>query len=420
MAGAEKKGFKTKLGELQLDQFIDAALFLMFASVLTMGENDNILYKIFFFVFTGLSFLKVVLRLFTDGKVKVPVVFLWYSGFTLLLLISVLWAWYPDRTIAAMSRAIQVLMILFCLPQTYATPNGFRRCAGIFSSTGIVSVFYIFIATPVQDWFSSRLGWAVTGLNVNLLGLILSLCMVLSVYYAYYEKRRIFYLFSFVEFSAIILTGSRRSTIVCIVGCLLLAFLKDRSWRMFIRILALLCLTGIGFFALMNIEPLYNAIGVRFESMLRFLITNSGDGSMFMRRWYADYARQLFSQSPLVGIGTANFASSVLEATGHATYAHNNYYELLANNGIIGLLAYYGFHAYIIIKLLKINRFYSDDTAKAMLTLMVVLLLSDLTIVVYLTVSVIAFVCLPFLFICSFDLQFVNTEIKKNHGRELV
>ncbi len=394
-----------RLGELQLDYFIDAAFFAVLITSFTIHNEDNYLYKLSFFTFLGFTVIKVFLRLYYDGKLKLPAVCIWYLLFTLYSLASVLWAKYPQNALESMTRMVQILTIFFCMSQSYATPDGFRRCAKLFCWAGIYCAVFIFAATPVNLWFSGKLGQSATGNNVNNIGLLLSLCIILCLYYAYYKKKRLYYLFAVIEFAAITLTSSRRSTLAALGGVVLIIFLKDKSWKLLLRTLIIIGLSAGVIYSIFNIEPLYNAIGVRFASMFEYAQTNSGDTSLFWRDQYIAYAKKFFFEHPLLGIGTANFSPTLNGLIGRNTYAHNNYYELLANNGILGFGIYYSFYIYLAVRLSKAALIIQNSAAKAMLTILAVILVSEYSIVIYRTVYIMAFICLLFLFLCAFDIN---------------
>ncbi len=390
-------------GSFQLDYLIDIAFFAMLAVSFTVNSDSNYAYKIAFFAFVGLSFFKVLMRLFFDGKFKLPSIFIWYGAFTLFALSSALWAAYPANVITGMRRMIQILLVFFSMSQTYASSAGFKRCLKMFCWAGVYCAVFIFVQTPFERWFSSKLGQYATGNNVNIIGMVLSLCMVLAVYYAYYERKRIYYLFSAVEFAAIMLTGSRRSMLAAVGGIVLLVFLKDRSWRLLVRLLVIIGLVAAVFYAVMTYEPLYKVIGRRLVSMFEYASTNTGDTSIIWRKNFVGYAIDFFLESPLVGIGASNFSARLGLLTGLTTYSHNNLLEILANNGLIGFGIYYSFYVYIVARLSKIAFRLSNPFAKLMLTVMAVIIVSEFSIVIYYTVFLMAFICLAFLFICGFD-----------------
>ena len=59
--------------------------------------------------------------------------------------------------------------------------------------------------------------------------------------------------------------------------------------------------------------------------------------SVYIREKMVSVGLQLWAQQPIIGHGAGQFSS----LSGFRAYAHNNYVELLANDGIIGLVLYY-------------------------------------------------------------------------------
>lgn len=120
---------------LGLDLFIDASLFILLSSLFsaTNVEGSNYFYYVAFFLFFGLTFVKLLMSLKSHGTLNVPSFTLWYGGFVLLSLASVLWAAYPDNSMRVISRMIQSTVITFCVAQNYATRKGLLRCVRIFA-----------------------------------------------------------------------------------------------------------------------------------------------------------------------------------------------------------------------------------------------------------------------------------------------
>ena len=64
---------------------------------------------------------------------------------------------------------------------------------------------------------------------------------------------------------------------------------------------------------------------------------NRRGSSVYIRESMVSVGLQLWAEQPLAGLGAGQFKSQ----SGFNMYAHNNYVELLANDGIIGLILYY-------------------------------------------------------------------------------
>lgn len=390
---------------LMLDDLIDVSFLLMMCAQFCNHMANNYAYYVGFFLFLGLSLMKVLMRIRYDGIVNVPAAFLWYLSFTLFSLASMLWAEYPDSTVIMMTRMIQILVIMFCMSQNYATKDGFLRCSKLICWSGVICALYIFIRTPVEDWFDGKIGQSVTGANANTVGMIFTLCILLTFYYAYYEKKRLYYFPFFIEFMLVIMTSSRKSLLTVIAAVFLLIMIKDISLKIFVRVLVSVGLVVLVFYALMNVDELYEVAGNRFESMQEYLLTDDGDYSMYSRSVFIDYAKQFFLEKPLFGSGLASFSRKLGAVYGYYTYAHNNYYELLVGVGIAGFVLYYSFYAYLLLKLSKMSFLHGDLTAKLMFMIMVSIAVCEFGIVLYYSVYTMVFICLTFLYVCSYDYE---------------
>jgi O-antigen ligase len=88
----------------------------------------------------------------------------------------------------------------------------------------------------------------------------------------------------------------------------------------------------------------------RFEEMILGLL---GQGSLnegdILRQYYIETGLAEFKESPIWGNGF--YYSAYL--FGH--YSHNNYIELLMNNGIIGFIAYYSIYIKLLIDAFKMK-----------------------------------------------------------------
>jgi O-antigen ligase len=106
---------------------------------------------------------------------------------------------------------------------------------------------------------------------------------------------------------------------------------------------------------IMKVPVFYEIAGVRFEGAFA-LFGNSGevDGSTRVRLQMIEAAWEGWLDSPLWGHGFDSFKYyNARSVTGHLYYSHNNFVELLYNQGIIGFVAYYFMYGYILIKALK-------------------------------------------------------------------
>ncbi len=389
--------------QLEFDNLIDTAFFVMLTALLCIYTDANYIYYVGFFLFVGLSVIKVILRLYHDGTVNIPAIFWWFTLFTLISLVSVLWSEYPNASIAVMTRLVQILAVLFCMSQTYATRDGFNRCLKLVCWSGIACAFYIFIKTPVGNWFEGQLGGEATGGNPNAVGMTFTVCILFTLYYAYYMKKRIYYVFLFIELMLVIMTSSRKSVLTVLLSFIILSVSKELNYKMITRLITAVAAVALILYAIMNIEQLYWTIGRRLESMVEQLLTDSGDYSMYARNMFIEYAQKYFLEKPVIGSGVATFIRKLGAEIGLYAYAHNNYYELLVGVGIVGFTAYYSFYAYLTAKLFRMSIRYGDDVAKIMLMVMLSIIICEYGTVLYYSVYAMIFICMAFQYVCVFD-----------------
>ena len=83
---------------------------------------------------------------------------------------------------------------------------------------------------------------------------------------------------------------------------------------------------------------------------------------LHIRLALVDIGWDLFYQSPITGVGVNNPSVLTYFLYGKENYyLHNNYIELLAGTGIIGLLAYYSMYVYIAYNLIRYRNFHSNE-----------------------------------------------------------
>ena len=222
---------------LQFDQIIDISFFIMLCAYFCIHSDNNYAYYTGFFLFIGTSLIKVFMRMRADGKVNIPAVVWWYLAFALFAWASVLWSEYPDVSVGSAARFLQILAILFCMSQSYATKEGFNRCLKMLCWAGGFCVFYIFIRTPVAEWLSGSLGSYATNSSVNVLGMIVVVCAIISLYYAYYLGKRSYYFLFLAEIALIVFTSSRKSILTIVFALIMMACIKSIDYKIVFRML---------------------------------------------------------------------------------------------------------------------------------------------------------------------------------------
>ena len=101
------------------------------------------------------------------------------------------------------------------------------------------------------------------------------------------------------------------------------------------------------------------------------------DNSMFYRFSYMTDAYNLWLDKPIFGFGLHQF-----KYVNQSGVSHNNFFEILVNNGIVGFISYYSFYIYILISYFKI-KVYNKIDSNWILTVLFMLFIADMTILTY-------------------------------------
>ncbi len=142
------------------------------------------------------------------------------------------------------------------------------------------------------------------------------------------------------------------------LGILLIVTFNYRARNYILRVLCVVALGVLAVILIYNIPYLYRTVGVRLDSMIAYLMNDGTSGatvdySMTLRRYYIDMAKSFFWEKPFFGIGLNNFSYRIRDYGMNLSYAHNNYWELATDLGIVGIIAYYWFYVYLFFKLIR-------------------------------------------------------------------
>ncbi|MFQ9309618.1 MAG: O-antigen ligase family protein [Paraclostridium sordellii] len=186
--------------------------------------------------------------------------------------------------------------------------------------------------------------------NRNVVSLMIGLGFNFCIYMIYNYKKFIYGILGFMMFITILLTGSRKGLLICITPWVIFFSMRFLKSRKIMNKLKLICVTAIICFVtfniIMNVEVIYDTVGFRIEAMYRSIIYGevSSEGSFNTRQNMIDKGEEYFREKPILGHGVSTYRYIYKHDMGKETYSHNNYIELLVNNGIIGFTIYYIFY----------------------------------------------------------------------------
>jgi O-antigen ligase len=119
---------------------------------------------------------------------------------------------------------------------------------------------------------------------------------------------------------------------------------KGRNHFIFYSVL-IFAIVALVYYLIMNVEVLYNGIGIRLEQLISGVSgTGEFDSSAEIRVKLRNIAFEKWTDSPVYGYGFDSFKYYSKAVTGRFYYSHCNYTELLYNGGIIGIIVYYSFY----------------------------------------------------------------------------
>ena len=193
---------------------------------------------------------------------------------------------------------------------------------------------------------------AFSSLNANDIGLKAAICIL-----AFLEIRKkvpykyLFYLIAALLIGVIILTGSRKALFLLLVGITVTVVLASTTKIKLIRNIVLACtLLGISAYLVMNIDFLYQAVGVRLEGVINAIMGEGHiDASTAERMALIDTGLKLWEQSPVLGHGINTFTP----IAGFGMYAHNNYIEEGVGLGIVGVFLWYSIYPFLFYRSFK-------------------------------------------------------------------
>ncbi len=321
----------------------------------------------------------ILLTKITRRKINHVSFFVWYSLFMIFARLSSLWAFSPSTAqFQYFNIMIFALIHSFGVTQYVENKEDFEKITAIFPlSVAVIGLSQLLASSP-SVWFGGFFGTTLGNNNPNTFGIIMMYAAIIAFYKAYsLSKRRWYFVFAFTFFCCII-SSSRKAFLVALISTVItMIFSKDKKYRIIHLMISFFIIT-FGLFLIFESESLYEIIGWRLENFFKFNTgENVREGSLPIRKFAIDFAKQLFRNKPILGYGYANYSLLMSEMTysRRIIYAHNNYYELLADLGIVGFSIYYSSHVYIGIRL--IIKFFRESFSTIIL-LPIILLVAKL------------------------------------------
>ena len=298
--------------------------------------------------------------------------FTWMHGYMLLFIgacyLSTINAIEPSVALSRSFDIVKIFFMLIILYMCYQDKTSVDTLLKIGMWTGYIVCFYTVYFYGL-DYFitvlSSSARIANDALNANTVGLLGANAIVMTLYYMLYDRPHWWNIIALPTLGILAATGSRKALVFVVVGTVLLFVFKSLRSANVVNSIAkiigsLLALTIIGIAVLQL--PMFSEVLDRMSSMVDAFTGTGGDSSTIIRLALVDIGWDLFYQSPITGVGVNNPSVLTYFLYGKENYyLHNNYIELLAGTGVIGLLAYYSMYVYIAYNLIRYRNFHSNE-----------------------------------------------------------
>lgn len=290
---------------------------------------------------------------------KIDLFKIWLISFGGISLMSIIYALNSSTSITVIKTFTLLFIILFLLDDQLNSSEDLEKYVKLFLISLFIMIIYVIINLDLKSFQLAQHGEASTGLwNGNDIGMKCALYIILILYFLSNNKRILRHIFLIISlifpFVLLYYTASRKAILMTILGISLFYYLKYPNKK--IRNIIVISLGIYIVFELMiNNEALYNTIGWRMKGALA-LFNNRGqiDSSTLLRKRYIDIGIDAWKKSPILGYGIANFSIINLQETGHLTYSHNNFVEILVGVGGIGFLIYYSYYIKLLLEYIEI------------------------------------------------------------------
>ncbi len=312
------------------------------------------------YAFLGFS----AFMIFLKSRIKITPIIIWQLVFLAFSLLAMVYSPSFSLLNGTYYYLIVNFILIFTLSQMELNARQLDTVFSIylFSSAGLV--ICLALTGNLNDTSESgRLGQELFG-NANVLANMLMVSVIYGFWLLVSRKgfvKRLLYTAAIITvYIGMFLSGGRKYVIVPVIFLYIL-LLNKRDAKGKKHMLRNTVIILIVFFVLyqiiMNVPMFYDSIGHRFEDAFSLVSDDyQADGSTLKRTEMIEAGFERWLKNPLLGYGFDSFKyyneSSV---TGHFYYSHNNFVELLYNQGIIGFLVYYAFYLYLIYKAVKSN-----------------------------------------------------------------
>jgi len=286
-------------------------------------------------------------------KFTLPLPLLCFLGFVIYSMLSLIWT---NQSVDFAATLLQLFLISFVMINIIRYQGQIRSITfGILSALLIASAdMWMNMDGAMAEDDSVRISSFLGNANVFAIALFIGVLLVVDALFSHRQRTRSAGIQLFLNlalsaigilfiYEVIFLTGSRKAMIALFIFSFMFFFryLLKVKFLMKIVIVAL----GAGAFSVLLMVTKESIFYQRFLKVFDMLLGKSvREGSINERASMIADGIGLWKQHPVFGWGTDQFRY----VSGYQTYSHNNYVELLSNNGLVGLVLYYSMFVFLL------------------------------------------------------------------------
>ena len=281
---------------------------------------------------------------------------------------------------------ILIAFLLYISVSTFACDYEKRKkILEYVSNSGVVLSLYslLIVRTNIIHGMHTNIAFELLrkfGLISTEMGMSLGFSL-LSSFYLYFENKSKGNMAKIIiNMVFLFLTGSRKSLLFIIIG-LGSIYILNSSGKIFERLLIVLLLSIMAYFAVMNFTVLYDIIGKKIDSLIAVLNGEQASDSTYTRYMMIEYGKQMIQEKPWLGHGYNSFSQAYGNWRGNYVYSHNNYIELMVSGGIVLTIVYYMRYLVSLIKLK--SHILTNKEAKFYTSLIITIIVVDITSITY-------------------------------------
>lgn len=361
-----------------IEKISDILMMILFSSFIIFSIDTSGIY-----IMVALSIIIYIINCYVSNtlkKIHFGIFHIYLLIFAIFSFFSSLWSIEPEY---AYEKGITLLEFLVFFSILYAAYYNIpiARLFNIVMWAGFLISFYTIFFVGIENLSEiieegSRLENEFA--NVNVIGMTCCESILIALYF--YKIRRNFLLILLCLPALIIVasSNSRKAFLMLIFGILLILLFQrheKKSRSHFIKLGFSLVLFAVIIFLIFD-SQLFEGSVSRLDGLIAsFNGEGEIDSSTALREQYTQIGFNQLNQTPFLGLGMGNGRILAYEVSGFDAYLHNNYAELAADGGIIGLILYYWIYIPIIGKEVKYRK--SDKWAVLILILVGLMLIMD-------------------------------------------